>query len=431
MQTAAPDLRPIAPFYDQEDFLCRVVADFLEPGLEGGVPIVVIATGPHRRGFVEALEARGHDISLAQAAGLLTLLDARDCLAKLMVDGLPDRQQFLTHVGAVVKAAATRSPTGAVRAYGEMVDLLWRDDNGKAAVELEKLWNELGNQHAFTLLCAYGLTAVGPDARQHDFRESSSPPTRGASSQGGATGEQLRAEVAELKANLRELQARHDEVTKNQQATDQLLNVLGHDLRNPLSAIMTAAGLMRRRTDSEQVLKPTERILASTEKMARMIDQLLDFSRLRMGKGLTVDPADCDLGELCRKVIERAAPGRVQLEVRGDATGTWDADRVAQVLKVLLSNALTHGTADAPVAVTVDGSDPAQVAVSVHNHGAMPAELLPVVFEPRERKREGTSGLGLGLNISQQVARAHGGRLEVQSAEPEGTRFTLKLPRKT
>ena len=212
--------------------------------------------------------------------------------------------------------------------------------------------------------------------------------------------------------------------------------VLGHDLRNPLGAIMTAAQLLQMIiTGDERTRRPISRIISSGERMSRMIDQLLDFTRIRVGAGLPVERRPSDVTELLRQVmdeLEMATPEAwLRLERQGDGEGSWDEDRLGQLFSNLLGNAIQHGEPRRPITVRVDGSaDP--LRVDVHNHGTIAPELLPRLFEPMagtDRRWGGSQGLGLGLYIARQIAMAHGGEIDVRSSEEEGTTFTLSLPR--
>ncbi len=221
--------------------------------------------------------------------------------------------------------------------------------------------------------------------------------------------------------------------------SEMFVGILGHDLRNPLSAITTAASVVLSRSDSDRVAKPVSRILSSADRMSRMIDQILDFTRVRLGGGIPLSRKPLDLADVCRLVLdELRSEGdedrRARLVLRGETRGEWDEDRLAQLLSNLAGNALQHRLPGTPVSICIDGSLPHQVTLSVENRGTVPAELLPVIFEPlrgREGgKRKGSSGLGLGLYISQQIALAHGGSIRVDS-EPgaDHTRFCVELPR--
>jgi signal transduction histidine kinase len=134
--------------------------------------------------------------------------------------------------------------------------------------------------------------------------------------------------------------------------------------------------------------------------------------------------------------LEAAYPDRtIVRETVGNAVGTWDRDRLGQLVSNLAANACQHGTIGSPVRVRLDGSEPDGVRLEVSNHGMIAPELLPFIFDPlqtdggRPGGRQGASGLGLGLYITQQIAVAHGGTIDVQSDESRGTRFTVDLPR--
>jgi hypothetical protein len=156
-------------FYGNEQSLFVTVAGFLSEGLVAGQPAIIIATEPHRRAIVEHLAARLIDVEQAQRIGDLVLLDAEESLATFMVGDTPDRDSFESHVGGVIeRVLAGRSQT-VIRAYGEMVDLLWKDGRPEAAIRLEVLWNSLAMKYGFALLCGYSMGNFYKQAEQ--FRE--------------------------------------------------------------------------------------------------------------------------------------------------------------------------------------------------------------------------------------------------------------------
>jgi len=221
---------------------------------------------------------------------------------------------------------------------------------------------------------------------------------------------------------------------------EQFIGMLGHDLRNPLNALSVSAQQLERRGGlDERQAQLTRRILTSTERMDRMIRQLLDFARTRLGGGIPVLRAQGDVFDVVRRTVDelRAShPGRVvTLEVHGDGRGGWDADRLEQAVGNLVANALKYSPADSPVLVSAEG-DGAGVVVHVHNQGApIPPEELPHVFDAWRRGRRShpesgsAAGLGLGLHITRQIVRAHGGQVQVSSSAQSGTTFTVRLPR--
>lgn len=160
-------------FYEHPDYLYEVVADFLATGLGLGEPAVVIATEEHRTGFRARLGSRGLDLERLVATGQLTLLDARETLDAFMVGSMPDWERFAACIGSVIEKITSgffRAKHG-LRAYGEMVDLLWKDGNPQAALRLEEYWNDLARLHSFSLLCAYTMGNFHRETHSADFEK--------------------------------------------------------------------------------------------------------------------------------------------------------------------------------------------------------------------------------------------------------------------
>lgn len=238
--------------------------------------------------------------------------------------------------------------------------------------------------------------------------------------------------VAAAVAHFAAIEALQQTVRYNEMFT----GMLGHDLRNPLGAIMTSAQLAMMRQESPRMLKPLQRIVSAGSRMSRMIDQLLDFTRVRVGSGIPIEPRPTDLLPLLREVIDEldggSSPKAFAFEHVGDAAGAWDPDRLSQVFSNVIANAVQHGASGRCCTVRVDGTASELVRVDVHNHGSIPADLLPHLFDPlsgNERRRSKSQGLGLGLFISSQIVDAHGGRIEVRSSEDHGTTLRVVLPR--
>ena len=149
-------------FYADDAHLCRVVAGFLAEGLCDTRPAVVIATPEHRAAIHGHLAARGIDVDRCIRAGALQMLDAQETLARIMANGMPDRARFKAVVGAMLARLGGAPRPRIVRAYGEMVDVLWRAGHPEAAIQLEVLWNELAMTRNFALLCGYHQGHVSP-----------------------------------------------------------------------------------------------------------------------------------------------------------------------------------------------------------------------------------------------------------------------------
>jgi signal transduction histidine kinase len=220
---------------------------------------------------------------------------------------------------------------------------------------------------------------------------------------------------------------------------DLLAGVLAHDLRNPLGAMMTSAQvvLMRQEGEGDRNAKPLSRILTSGQRVMRMIDQLLDLTRARVGGGIQIEPREVSLTDLCRQAtdeLELTYPNRkVTCEVVVDPIGTWDPDRLLQIISNLVGNAGQHGESNSPILIRLDGREADAVKLQVHNRGVVPEALLASLFDPfRGTRHRGdySRGLGLGLFIVKEIVRAHGGTVEVSSTPSEGTSFTVCLPRR-
>ena len=217
--------------------------------------------------------------------------------------------------------------------------------------------------------------------------------------------------------------------------------ILGHDLRSPLSGILMAAQFMLEEGAlGERDAGLTTRIVRSGTRMTHMINDLLDFTRGRLGSGVPVKRAPMDLGTTAAQAIsemEASNPStRFRLETTGNLLGEWDAARVSQLLVNLLGNAVHHGSRGGPILVVVQGRDD-DVVIRVHNDGPpIRKESLSSLFSPFKRLSAITpaadpasSHLGLGLYIVEQIVSAHGGTIDVASEEDIGTTFTARLPR--
>jgi PAS domain S-box-containing protein len=245
--------------------------------------------------------------------------------------------------------------------------------------------------------------------------------------------------LAVVAQDITELKHQEQEAQRRADFEQYLAGIVGHDLRNPISVIMLAAGRELRRKDAEERLRETlKRILVAAERANRMIDTTLDFTQARLGGGLRVERRRVDVHELTRQVVDELRlnhPDRV-LEVvsQGEGSGELDGDRLAQVITNLVTNALKYSTEGTPVRVRTSGREQT-LALEVHNEGnPIPAELLPRLFTPLKRgepevSRYGRS-MGLGLFIVDHIDRAHGGLIDVESDETRGTTFTVHLPRK-
>ena len=264
------------------------------------------------------------------------------------------------------------------------------------------------------------LVAAQIDAlRSHD---ADSRTIDGLKEQGDMVGRQL-AEYEQSNAELQRVAKQREE----------FIGVLAHDLRNPVQAIRAGVDLLGlgALTDSQQ--KVLGHINDSADRIAELIDVTLDFARGRLGTGiaLKLEPWSDLSGVLamaCREAM-RPYPGRnCEVDLQLPVTFVCDAARLCQLLANLVINAAIHGTPGQPIHVK-GRSVGAGIEISVANQGVIPAAQMGHLFEPfaRPQERRLDSGLGLGLYIAAQIAKAHGGTLTVTSSSDEGTVLTMRL----
>jgi hypothetical protein len=161
-----PHHRHAVQFYEDSSSLCRTVADFLAGGLISGEPAVMIAWPHHEPEILANLAQRSVNVDYARRTGDLVLLDVDDTLGAFMLDGTPDFALFDRYMGTILGQITRVRPRTTVRAYGEMVDVLWKAGRAEAAIKLEMMWNALATKHSFSLLCGY---AMGQFYKQPDL----------------------------------------------------------------------------------------------------------------------------------------------------------------------------------------------------------------------------------------------------------------------
>jgi hypothetical protein len=215
-----------------------------------------------------------------------------------------------------------------------------------------------------------------------------------------------------------------------------LLGMLSHDLRSPLHTIQMTAKLLHALNSGGQVGLAADRLVRSGARMQKLLDDLIDFNRTELGLGISISPSSIDLGPVCAEELEQiraAHADRVlELEISGDCRGSWDSSRIQQLLNNLVLNALHYGKPDGVIGIVVRGSE-SDVRLSVANPGeTIDVETLAHMFEPLRRGKDGvgsnTSGLGLGLYITSEIAKAHGGAIAADSKGNQ-TIFTVQLPK--
>jgi signal transduction histidine kinase/ActR/RegA family two-component response regulator len=445
-------------FYERDASLVRSVADFIGDGLRSGDAGIVIATSAHREGLEAEWRSRGVDVDRARDRGQYVALDADEILSSFASDGWPDARRFASTVGRTIAAAKRRHP--GVRAFGEMVALLWAEGRQDAAIRLEELWSALVEAQAFSLLCAYPLG--GFDRREHEgpFRRVCDAHRRvlpaesylaldtdqrarmvSQLQQKATSLEHEAVERAKIAGMLsrreQELADRVAELAEANRRKDEFLAMLGHELRNPLAAVRHAVTAARLRDGaSDRSLDVADRQL---DALTRLVDDLLDVSRITQGK-IRLRTEVLSIAAVVEGAIENA---RALIDERGHrltvalpTAPTYvegDALRLEQVLVNLLRNAAKFTPPGGRITVTVEDRDP-WVELRVRDDGiGITRDVLPHVFDVFAQapvtidRVEG--GLGIGLTIVRRLTELHRGTVEAHSAGAGcGAEFVVRLP---
>src|SRR5687767_13785640 len=449
-------------FYEADGFLLNSLSGFIGTALKSNEGAIVIATKAHRDGLHELLGANGFDLATASNAGHYVSLDATETLEKFMVDGAPEPERFTQVIGGLVGQMSNGRPR--IRAFGEMVALLWAEGNYTGAIRLEELWNNLQKEHCFSLFCAYPLSSfvgekfgnpLGSVCTSHSrvipaesYLELVDHDERlRAIIQLQQKAKSLKSEITErerveeeLRASLsREQIARAEAETANRMK-DEFLATVSHELRTPLNAIIGWSHMLRSGTlDEATRARAIETIDRNAKSQAQLVEDILDVSRVITGK-LNLNMAPVDVASIINAAIDSvqlAADSKdIELEVTLDPTARHifgDACRLQQVVWNLLSNAIKFTPSGGQVAVRLKRSGrEAQIQV-IDSGVGIDADFLPHIFD-RFRQADGTTtrrhgGLGLGLSIVRHLVELHGGTAHAFSdGATQGATFTISLP---
>lgn len=460
--SAMGDTDHFVQFYETDGFLLNSLSGFIGSAIKSNDAAIVIATEAHRAGLDELLLANGVDLTAARTAGQYLSLDACDTLSQFMVDGSPEPTRFKKVLGGII--ASVTDGRARVRAFGEMVALLWAEGNYSGAIRLEELWNELQNAHSFSLFCAYPMngfageqfvashgdvcTAHSRVIPTESYPGVSNPDARlraivqlqqKAKSLEKEIQERARAEEALREALVSEQIARSEAQVANRMK-DEFLATVSHELRTPLNAIIGWSHLLRSgRLDEATIARALETIDRNAKSQAQLIEDILDVSRMITGK-LKLNNQPVDLSAVINAAIDSvqlAADAKdIHLAVTLDPSARHtigDSNRLQQVVWNLLANAIKFTPEGGHIDVMVERAGRfARLCVSDSGQGFSP-EFLPFIFD-RFRQADGTStrehgGLGLGLSIVRQLVELHGGTIKAESeGAGKGATFIIKLP---
>lgn len=219
------------------------------------------------------------------------------------------------------------------------------------------------------------------------------------------------------------------------------LSILGHDLRDPLADSILGASLIRSTTYiASKHYEVATQIFNNGQGMLRIVNNLLDFTRIQLGSGLPIKVKKTDIVNICLGAIEELRmdyPERlIEFNAKGDRDGEWDEARIAQVFSTLIGNALQHGTKSEPVTVRLE-SEANDIIARINNKGnPIDRARMQTIFEPLVRfamedsiDHANDASLGIGLHITREIVQAHKGVILVESSLGEGTTFTVRLPR--
>jgi signal transduction histidine kinase/ActR/RegA family two-component response regulator len=449
-------------FYETDLFLLNSLSGFIGAGLAAGEGCIVVATKAHREALEEQLNARGLDMAAACATGQYVALDAAETLSKFMLNGQPEPGRFTEVIGSLIAGVTEAWPR--VRVFGEMVALLWAEDNQAAAIQLEELWNNLQKSYTFSLFCAYPMNGFGGEKFVEPFGNvcaghSSVIP---AESYAGLTNpddrlraiiklqqkaRSLEAEIIErkeaeerLRVSLIQEQLARTEAEHANRLKDEFLATVSHELRTPLHAVIGWTHMLRGGgLDEATTARAVETIERNAKSQAQLVEDILDVSRMITGK-LRLNIAPVDVASVINAAIDSiqlAAESKgIQLEVTFDPAArrvSGDAGRLQQVVWNLLANAIKFTSFGGRVEVRLErmGGN-AKIKVSDTGEG-INSDFLPFIFD-RFRQADGTStrkhgGLGLGLAIVRHLVELHGGTVEASSdGKGCGATFTIELP---
>jgi signal transduction histidine kinase len=457
-------------FYDDESFLFETVGRFIRAGLDAGEGGVIIATPQHTDGILSRVGKEARDSALED--GRLVLVDAEAMLSRFMVGEQPVEHLFTDAVERVVSSLPeSAGPRGGVRAFGEMVDLLWRQGKPTAAVELESLWTRFASKYQIRLLCAYVMrNFYKPDDAEH-FNQlcrlhTHVIPTEQFARDGGDVFERLR-QISVLEQRARLLQS---EVQYRQEVESVLRDALRErermelELRasiererearlfagasgavrdvlstivGPLETVLTTSRLMTQSCEAPMDSQRLARWAETGARMQRTVEQILALSRQRLAEGSSAWPRqEADLVPIVARAIEEARLARpeAQLTLAADepCEASVDPERIQLAVGAVLQNATTHGDLERPMAVSVAVRG-THVRISVHNYGPpIDAETLRTLFVPFQKTlhvSDNPARLRLGLYVAERIIWVHGGTLEVSSALQTGTTCEIALPR--
>jgi signal transduction histidine kinase/ActR/RegA family two-component response regulator len=446
----------LVQFYEDDRFMVESVARHFSDSLHAGDGAVIIATEPHREAIAERLKGNGFDLAALAAQNRFLLLDAGETLAKISVDEFPNAERFNDVVAQAVFATNEASPSRFTRAFGEMVAILWSQGRRDAALRLEAMWNELNQRMKFSLCCAYPINTfssaldgeyLAKVCAEHSHvvaAESFSALTRTDERERTITFLQQKAALLESEMAVRkkveeQLRNKIVELADSDRRKNEFLAMLGHELRNPLSAMLNA--LTAADLDESSRDRAIDIARRQTVQLARLVDDLLDVARITQGR-ISLRKEPIGVASVVERSIEES---RAAAELRNQRLVVIappdthsirvdvDPARMQQSISNLIHNAIKFTQSRGRIEVSIRRRVN-EVVIRVRDTGiGIAPEMLPRVFDLFAQGDvaidRAQGGLGIGLTLVRKLVAMHGGSVEARSAGlGRGSEFEIALP---
>lgn len=407
--------------HESDTLLVGTLAQAVTESLDAGEACIVVATAAHHTALTKAAKALGTDLSARQKDGTYIPLDADETLASFMVDDMPVWDKFDAAISPIlIKAAKTNAP---VRAFGEMVSLLWQRGKQEAALELERLWNRLATNHEFILHC---------DSPVH-FRQMTRPSGQASKLQ-QETARRKRAEHA-----LQVSEADRKQLQELSAVKDEYLSIASHQLRTPATIVKQYLALL---LDSPDTLTPGQReklrlAFESNERQLKTINDLLMAASMEAGT-LRLNRQACDVGQLIHDVAteqtaETARRGQtIEIVLPPLPHVQVDVRYMRMVLENLLSNASKYSPPQTHITISAGQRDDG-IFIAVTDTGIGISKKDQEQLYKKFSRIDGNfthsiEGTGLGLYWVKKIVELHSGTLQLQSRVGHGSTFTVTLP---
>ena len=424
-------------FYETDAFLIRTIREYISTGDSA----VVIATKEHIEVLKNELKSFGFTISGSHNIySNLVLLDAQTMLSKFMVHSMPDAELFFKTMNEVLKSSKQYGPK--IRAYGEMVAVLWDEGKTDAAILLEELWDELQIKQSFSLLCAYPLRNFANNTFAKPFMSVCSHHSHVLPAESYAkleTNEERLREIASLQQKALSLEVELHKTKHLERQKEEFLAIASHELKTPVTSLkiygQSLKSVLTRLSETNPALEHVEKMEKQVDRLSGLVNDLLDISKIQAGK-IEFNVTDFNIAELMEEISEQmqqtTSRHTIVTSLKQNVFVHADRERIAQVLINLLSNAIKYSP-QAHEVILECKVQKTNILVSVKDFGiGIDKKSKKMIFDKFYRARDSFHdsfpGLGLGLYISNEIILRHNGNMAVTSSKGKGSCFTFTLP---